>query len=75
MAEGETRELTTQLIFKEPGEYAITGRALSTISEDMVYGDMDTLFVTVGKTESMEGFASGNQLGWPPARPMSWRRQ
>ncbi len=62
MAEGETRELTTQLIFKEPGEYAITGRALSTISEDMVYGDMDTLFVTVGKTESMEGFASGNQL-------------
>lgn len=62
MAEGETRELTTQLVFKEPGEYAITGRALSTISEDMVYGDMDTLFVTVGKTESMEGFASGNQL-------------
>ncbi len=62
MAEGETRELTTQVVFKEPGEYAITGRALSTISEDMIYGDMDTLFVTVGKTESMEGFASGNQL-------------
>lgn len=62
MAEGETRELTTQIVFKEPGEYAITGRALSTISEDMVYGDMDTLFVTVGKTESFAGFASGAQL-------------
>lgn len=62
MAEGETRELTTQLVFKEPGEYAITGRALSTVSEDMIYGDMDTLFVTVGKTESSTGFVSGNQL-------------
>jgi hypothetical protein len=62
LAAGETREITARLAFKQEGEYAIVGRALATVSPDMVYGDMDALYFTVGAKESFEGWDSANQL-------------
>lgn len=58
LAAGETRRLTASIVFPQPGEYAITGRALSVISPDLTYGDVDALYLTVGHQVAAVGLVS-----------------
>lgn len=56
--------LTAQIMFQLPGQYAIEGTAnhRPDPSKPWGWGDMDVIYLTIGKNNSM--------LGWPPTGPV-----
>jgi hypothetical protein len=51
--------LTVSLVFTKVGEYTVQGKALRPVSADMVWGDVDYVYLTVTEHEGYFGFESG----------------
>lgn len=61
LAAEQRAEVKASIVFTKPGEYSITGRALKKVDANMVWGDMDSLFFTVGEDAGFVGFESGEK--------------
>jgi hypothetical protein len=53
---------SADVVFNNPGDYAIFCRALRTVSDDEVWGDLAELYLTVGDQFSELGFAESDTL-------------
>jgi hypothetical protein len=70
---GSPVQLTIRIAFTEEGEYAIEGKALRPVTEGMVWGDADYVYLTVKRDTGFFGFESGDesQLTTTPAQRKS----
>jgi hypothetical protein len=57
---GESIRFAATVVFAEPGEYRVSATALAPINPDMIYGDDDAVFLTVGEDASHFGLESGD---------------
>lgn len=63
LATNQRARLTASISLNRSGEQTITGRALKTVSKDMVWGDSDSLYLTVGQRASSVGWKSAQRSG------------
>jgi hypothetical protein len=59
LAAHQRKELRATIVFNETGEHAIVGRAQKTVSAELVWGDMDAVYLTVDQDSGAVGWQSG----------------
>ena len=54
---GESRTLSTTIRFPTEGQFEVSGQALSDVGGGSIWGDLATIYLTVGQDKSSFGFA------------------
>jgi hypothetical protein len=58
---GQRVELTATVVFRQAGEHVIVGRALKMVSPELIWGDMDALYLSMGPDIAVAGYNSGDK--------------